>query len=200
MTVPVRAYVVAFACVAAAMASLALGLHALYGERAGSSSANRTMEDGDNPAVADGVRREDLVRHLARSPRDGRGWVLLARGDFAANRYADAATAFERAIAASTKVAGDPAIWCEYADALGMQQGGRLEGRPRELVMKALAMNAAHPKALEMAGSAAFEHGEYESAVNYWRQLLTQLPPRSASHRELAAAIAQAEQRLPGAR
>jgi cytochrome c-type biogenesis protein CcmH/NrfG len=51
-----------------------------------------------------------------------------------------------------------------------------------------------------MAGSAAFEHGEYESAVNYWRQLLAQIPPRSTSHRELAAAIAQAEQRLPGAR
>ena len=199
MTVPFRSYVVAFACVAAAMAALALGLHGLYSERAQSGSPDLAMEDGDI-AVDDPVRREDLVRHVARNPRDGRGWILLARRDFADNRYADAASAYEKAIAASTKVARDPAVWCEYADALGMMQGGSLEGRPRELVMKALAMNAAHPKALEMAGSAAFEHGEYESAVDYWRQLLTQLPPRSASHRELAAAIAQAEQRLTGPR
>jgi cytochrome c-type biogenesis protein CcmH len=197
MTVPFRPYAVPFACVAAAMAALALGLHGLYSERAPLSSPNLSTEIGDT-TIVDGVRREDLVRHVLRNPRDGRGWVLLARLDFADNRYADAARAYEKAIAASTKVAGDPTIWCEYADALGMMQGGRLEGRPRELVMKALAMNAAHPKALEMAGSAAFEQGEYESAVNYWRQLLTELPPRSASHRELAAAIAQAEQRLPG--
>jgi cytochrome c-type biogenesis protein CcmH len=198
MTVPFRACVAAFACIAAAMAALALGLHGLYGER-GRGSPDVAIQDGDL-AIADHVRREDLVRHVARNPRDGRGWVLLARRDFAANRYADAASAYEKALAASTKVAGDPTVWCEYADALGMMQGGRLEGRPRELVMKALAMNAAHPKALEMAGSAAFEHGEYESAVNYWRQLLTQLPRGSPSHRELAAAIAQAEQRATGPR
>jgi cytochrome c-type biogenesis protein CcmH len=195
MTVPFRAYVIPFACIAVAMTALALGLHALYGERAPASSTVLAIEVGDT-AIADGVRREDLVRHVLRNPRDGRGWVLLARRDFADNRYADAANAYEKALAASTKVAGDPTIWCEYADALGMMQGGRLEGRPRELVMKALAMNAAHPKALEMAGTAAFEQSEYQAAVNYWRQLLTQLAPRSASHRELAAAIAQAEQRL----
>jgi cytochrome c-type biogenesis protein CcmH len=197
MTLPSRPHVVAFACVAAAMAALALGLHGLYGERARSNSPGLTIEHGDL-SLADGMRREDLVRHVARNPRDGRGWVLLARRDFADNRYADAASAYEKAIAASTKVARDPTVWCEYADALGMMQGGRLEGRPRELVMKALAMNASHRKALEMAGSAAFEQGEYESALNYWRQLLTQLPPGSAAQRELAAAIAQAEQRLPG--
>ena len=158
------------------------------------------MESAGDVSIAYPVQRDDLARHLGRNPRDGRAWVLLARLDFADNHFADAASAYEKALDASPKVAADPTIWCEYADALGMTQGGRLEGRPRELLMKALAMNAAHPKALEMAGSAAFERGEYESAVSYWRQLLAQLPPRSASHRELSAAIAQAEERLPGAR
>jgi cytochrome c-type biogenesis protein CcmH len=200
MIVPSRAYVLAFSCVAAAMAALAFGLYALSGDAARSRSPAIVGElTGDSPN-ADPVRRDDLVRHLARNPRDGRGWVLLARRDFADNRFADAASAYEKSLAASPKVAADPLIWCEYADALGMTQGGRLEGRPRELVMKALAMNAAHPKALEMAGSAAFEQGEYESAVSFWRQLLAQLPARSAAHRELSAAIAQAEQRRPGAR
>ena len=143
------------------------------------------------------VARADLVRHLARSPRDGRAWVLLARMDFEADRFADAALAYERALAASPKVATDPAIGCEFADALGMAQGGSLAGRPRELVMRALAQNSAHPKALEMAGSAAFEAGEYASAASYWRQLLSQLAADSPEHRELAAAIARAEELAP---
>ena len=198
MSAPSRAFVVAFACVAAAMAALAFGLHALSGG-ALRSRAPIAAEPVGNDA-ADATWRNELVRHLDRNPRDGRGWVLLARRDFADDRFADAAIAYEKALAASTRVAADPTIWCEYADALGMTQGGRLQGRPRELVMKALAMDAGHPKALEMAGSAAFEQGQYEAAVTYWRQLLAQLPARSTQHRELAAAIAQAELHLPGLR
>ena len=181
------------------MAALTYGLYALSGDATRPPTSGVAAASA-GAAVGEPVRRDDLVRHLARNPRDGRAWVVLARQEFADERFADAAYAYEKALAASNKVATDPAIWCEYADALGMTQNGRLEGRPRELVMKALAMNAAHPKALEMAGSAAFERGEYESAVSYWRQLLAQLPPRSARHRDLAAAIAQAEQRLPGTR
>lgn len=138
--------------------------------------------------------RAELVRHLKRSPRDGRGWVLLARMDFEADRFTDAAVAYERALATDTKVARDPTIWCEYADALGMTQGGSLAGKPRELVMSALALSATHPKSLEMAGSAAIEAGEYASAVHYWRQLLPQLAESSRERLELAAAIARAEE------
>jgi len=141
--------------------------------------------------------RPELVRHLERSPRDGRGWVLLARMDFEGDRFADAAVAYERALAADVKVARDPAIWCEYADALGMAQGGSLAGKPRELVMKALALSSTHPRALEMAGSAAFEAGEYAFAAHYWRQLMPQLAERSRERLELAAAIARAEELVP---
>jgi cytochrome c-type biogenesis protein CcmH len=141
--------------------------------------------------------RTELVRHLERSPRDDRSWVLLARMDFNADRFADAATEYERALAIGAKVARDPAVWCEYADALGMTQDGSLAGKPRELVMRALAQSPRHPKALEMAGSAAFEAGEFASAAGYWRQLLGQLEAGSPQYRDLAAAIARAEEMEP---
>lgn len=137
--------------------------------------------------------RDDLVRHLTDNPRDGRGWVLLGRLDASEDRFAEAAAAFEKALAVAPKVAADPAIWCEYADALGMAQGGSLAGRPRELVMRALSMNPVYGRALEMAGSAAYEQREFDAAGRYWRTLLAQLPEGSPQHRELAAAIARAE-------
>ncbi len=74
-----------------------------------------------------------------------------------------------------------------------MAQGGTLAGQPRELVMHALTLDPAHPKALEMAGSAAYEQRDYATAVRHWQRLLAQLPERSSEQRELAAAIARAE-------
>jgi len=144
------------------------------------------------------VTREALKTHVARAPRDGRAWVLLARAELEVDRFREAADAYERGLATSRKAALDPGVWCEYADALGMAQGGRLEGRPRELIERALALNAAHPKALEMAGSAAYERGDFAAAARYWKQLLPQLAEGTPAHDELASAVARAERRAAG--
>jgi len=176
----------AVAAAVVGIAAMAVGLLGHYGgDRA----------SGDAPELSATSARADLVRHLERAPGDGRAWVLLARSDFDADRFADAAAAYERALATGDKVARDPAIWCEYADALGMAQGGSLAGKPRELVMRALAQQPSHPRALEMAGSAAFEAGEYAAAVRYWGDLLTQLPPASRERAELEVAIRRADER-----
>ena len=117
---------------------------------------------------------------------------MLARTDFGADRFGDAAASFQKALA-TPKIAADAGVWCEYADALGMAQGGTLAGRPREIVMRALALDPSHPKALEMAGSAAYEQREFAAAARYWRQLLPKIPERSPQQQELASAIARAE-------
>jgi len=119
---------------------------------------------------------------------------LLARSEFEADRFSEAAAAYGKAIAASPKVARDASIWCEYADALGMAQGGSLAGAPRDLIVRALAINPAHPKALEMAGSAAYEAKDFASAARYWRELLAQMPTRTPERGELEAAIDRVDQ------
>jgi cytochrome c-type biogenesis protein CcmH len=121
--------------------------------------------------------------------------VTLARLEFQAERYEAAARAFERGIAVSRRIAQDPQVWCELADALGMAQGGSLRGKPREAVDRALSLKGNHPRALEMAGSAAIEAGDDERALSYWEPLLVQLDPRSKEYRELRAAIDRIGQR-----
>jgi cytochrome c-type biogenesis protein CcmH/NrfG len=182
---------------AAFAAAIVVGAFALTG----------TLEHGARPDFAeaaleaavetgpDADRRVQYERHLARSPRDGRAWVLLARLELADDRFREAADAYAKALDVAPKVARDPQVWCEYADALGMAQGGVLAGRPRELIARALELDAAHRTALEMAGSAAYEAHEYASAARYWRQLLALLDAGSAAHSELAAAVARAERR-----
>jgi len=128
-----------------------------------------------------------------REPRDGRGWALLAYAAFEAEAYAEAAAAFEKAVAASPKVAADPGVLCDWADALGMAQGGTLKGRPTELLSRALALRSTYPKALEMAGSAAYEQRQFGRAADYWRKLLPQMAEGSTGRRALEEGIARAE-------
>ncbi len=146
-------------------------------------------ERDDLFASAGPVEARALEAHLAHTPRDGRAWVLLARTRLAADQFEAAAQAYEQALAVSRTVARDPQIWCELADALGMAQGGSLKGRPQQLIDTALGLDGRHPRALEMAGSAAFEARDFARALFYWESLLQQLEPRSAEHRDLQAAI-----------
>jgi cytochrome c-type biogenesis protein CcmH/NrfG len=163
----------------AAVAALALVANAMLGDR------------GEEPLAFDAG--SPLQRHVAKHPRDARAMVLLARSEIEADRFAEAAMLYERALAASRKVAADPGVWCEYADALGMAQGGALAGKPLAAIERALAMDGAHPKALEMAGSAAYEQKDYAGAVRHWRRLLAAMPGNAPGRDELSAAIARAE-------
>lgn len=181
------------AAVALLSAALAAGLYALLGDVRAVDARHTLDAQTALEIVPAGMLREDLAAHLARSPRDGRSWVLLARMELSEDRFAQAADAFARAIAADPRVGKDPGIWCEYADALGMAQGGRLAGRPSELVLQALSLDPAHPKALELAGSAAYEARDYGAAARHWRGLVAQMPPASAERRDLDAAIARAD-------
>jgi cytochrome c-type biogenesis protein CcmH len=176
-----------------ALPVMAAGLYAWLGEPAALADASSLDAQGALDALPATAVREELVAHLARNPRDARGHVLLARLEAAQDNFPAAATAYRNAIAASGKVANDPAILCEYADALGMAQGGSLAGPPLELVMRALAIAPAHPRALEMAGSAAFEQQDYANALRHWRTLQAQLAADDPQARDLAGAIARVE-------
>lgn len=169
----------------------ALGLYVAVGNPA---AVLNDVSTAQSRQPLDGTElRSQLLAHLANAPQDARAWIMLARTDMSADRFDAAASSYAKALAASPKVARDAGIWCEYADALGMAQGGSLVGKPAELIRRAMALDALHPRALEMAGSLEYERGDFRAASRHWKQLLDQLTPDSASHRELASAIARAD-------
>jgi cytochrome c-type biogenesis protein CcmH len=163
-----------------------------FAPSAGSGARSSAAAAIDSATAADAYARR-LRKHLEKQPRDARAWAILARLQFEADHFTEAAQAYEKALALASKVANDPAVWCEYADALGMAQGGKLAGRPRQLIDRALALNPYHPQALEMAGSADYAQGDYASALRFWRPLLAATEPGSQPYTELAAAIARTE-------
>lgn len=161
-------------------------------ETAGQPIATLTQQLTPITSVAQAsldTRREQARRY----PRDGRAWALLAYAAFEADAYSEAAAAFEKAVTFSSKVAADPGVLCDWADALGMAQGGKLSGKPTELVARALELRSGYPKALEMAGSAAYEERQFALAAHYWSQLLLQMPQGTAGRQALQEGIARAE-------
>ncbi len=130
-----------------------------------------------------------LGQYLQRAPRDARAWAIYARLNVERADYAAAAAAYAHALELPGRVAQDPMVWCEYADALATLGGGRLAGQPFAMITRALALNPRHPRALEMAGSAAIEQGNYNAALQYWEPLLQFTPVDAPQYRELLSAI-----------
>jgi cytochrome c-type biogenesis protein CcmH len=136
---------------------------------------------------------QELERHLKRQPRDGRALVFKARMDAEAGRFELAAQGYAEATRVATRVARDPGIWVEYAEARGMAQGGSLIGEPEQLLQRALDLDARHAQALDLSGSAAWERRDYAQAAALWQRLLARTPAGSERHAALVKAIGRAE-------
>ena len=137
--------------------------------------------------------RNQLATHLAGNPGDGRAWALLGRIDLALERHGEAAFAFDRAIRSSRKVAADAEVWVDYAEAAGMAEGRTLVGRPEGFIARALELDPASPRALELAGSLATERGDHAGAARQWKLALDRLEARDPRRADLAKAVSRAE-------
>jgi cytochrome c-type biogenesis protein CcmH len=136
-----------------------------------------------------------LAARLRREPDDAAGWAMLARSYAVLERADDAAAAYRRALALTPR---DPQLLADYADALASANGGDLAGEPLQSVKAALALDPASPKALALAGSAAFEAHDYTRAIQYWERL-EQVPGASAEITTQARAnVAEARQLASG--
>lgn len=125
-----------------------------------------------------------LAKRLEQNPTDAQGWSMLGRSYVSMERYADAANAYSKAAALKPN---DADLLCDYAFALAMSNGQQFQGQPQELINKALKIDPENPKALELAGSAAFMAKNYKEAISYWQRLLAKAPPAS----ELAQSITE---------
>jgi cytochrome c-type biogenesis protein CcmH len=131
-----------------------------------------------------------LEKKLEQNPNDGPGWSMLARSYSTQSRYKEASAAFEKATALVTN---DADLLTEYAYALSMARGQRMDGKPTELLNKALQIDPQNLKALVLAGNAAFKAKNYDQAVTYWQKVLPTLPPNSEVQQSLTEKISEAK-------
>ena len=125
---------------------------------------------------------EALAKRLQSNPSDAEGWRMLARSYSSMGKFAEAVGAYTKA---TELTPNDADLWAEFAFATAMASGRNLEGRPTELINHALKVDPENAKALQLAGSAAFQAKDYKKAIDYWQRVLKGVPPGS----EVAVAI-----------
>ncbi|HJZ81185.1 MAG TPA: c-type cytochrome biogenesis protein CcmI [Pyrinomonadaceae bacterium] len=134
---------------------------------------------------------EKLAERLKQNPNDAQGWTMLGRSYLMQERFAEAANAYEHL---TTLKANDADAWADYAEALALANGQNLAGKPSEALKRALQIDPKNQKALDLAGSAAFQAGDYQKAMEHWQKLLTLLPPGSEDLKTITAQISKAKE------
>lgn len=131
-----------------------------------------------------------LEQRLQSNPDDMEGWLMLARSYRFLKRHTEAAQAFERSM---PMVEQNAQMLADYADTLAMARGGAMDGKPMQLIQKALTLEPTNQQALWLAGTSALESQNYAQALVYWQRLQAQIPPGSRDAQIMAANIAEAQ-------
>ncbi len=133
---------------------------------------------------------DKLAKRLESNPNDPEGWLMLARSYSSMEKFSEASNAYSKATELTPKNAD---LWAEYAFAAAMASGRSLEGKPTELINRALQVDPENAKALQLAGSAAFQTRDYKKAIDYWQRVLKKVPPDSEVGQTITERINEAK-------
>lgn len=139
-----------------------------------------------------------LQERLETSPDDPVGWALLGRVYHAMGRTRAAIDAYAQSLEHGGN--HDPDILVDYADVLATSRNGNLEGRPSDLLRRALEIDPDHVTGLWLAGTAAFRAGDYPGAREHWQRIARQTSPQSETGAIIRANLAEVEARIAGGR
>jgi cytochrome c-type biogenesis protein CcmH len=132
---------------------------------------------------------QQLRDKLQREPDNIEGWLLLARSYMTQKHYGEAVAAYARAYELKPN---DAQLLADYAEAMALANGSRLEGQPTDLAARALKLEPDNPKALWLSGMAAMQRGEREVAVAHLQRLQKLLPPSSEGAQLVRSFLEQA--------
>ncbi len=174
------------------MPLFAIGLYVVTGNPDGLSPEKRALSKHDVSAQQIEGMVDKLAARLKERPEDTEGWVMLGRSYTVLGRHAEAVKAYETAVG---RMPENAQLLADYAGALAMAQGGKLQGEPEKIIERALKIDPDQPKVLAIAGTMAFEKNDFAGAIALWEKLQKHVPPDSEYARSLASGIAEARTR-----
>lgn len=137
---------------------------------------------GQGPSVAPSTQPSSIEEaiakieaRLATQPDDATGWRMLGRSRVMTGQYAQAVTAYDKAIALTGGL--DPGLRLDLAEALVLTNDAAGQARARQLVDEVLKSDPANQKALWYSGVIALRNDDAETAKQRFRALLAQEPP-----------------------
>jgi cytochrome c-type biogenesis protein CcmH len=159
------------------------------------SAAARVGQPAASAAATPALSASQVERGIAaareaveRDPKDAAAWAMLAHAHEMMGRFDLAGPAYEKLLALRPQ---DAQVHADYADALGVDRKGSLQGEPARLIEKALKLDPRNLKALVLAGKEAFERQRYGDAIAFWERAL-QTTTDVAIQRPIQTSMAEA--------
>ncbi|MBC3420403.1 c-type cytochrome biogenesis protein CcmI [Pseudomonas sp. RW3S2] len=168
---------------------MALGLYLHFGA---ADKVELTREFADAPKTMQEMTTR-LERAVQAQPDSAEGLYFLGRAYMADQRPADAAKAFERAVALAGR---EPELLGQWAQAQYFAADKHWSPQLQSLTDEALKADPNEVTSLGLRGIAAFEGERYQEAIDYWQRLLAQLPEGDASRAALQGGIDRAADKL----
>ncbi|HEY4145655.1 c-type cytochrome biogenesis protein CcmI/CycH [Pinirhizobacter sp.] len=163
------------------------------------------------PQTLDGVAKAEpppsideamasLTARLAQHPDDLQGWLLMGQARTMLRQFEQARDAYGHALKID---AGNGVAMVGWAETDSQSRPDHLiDGRARELLDKAVQVDATNQRALWLLGISDFQQGRYKEASATWRKLQPLLDPSSnvaaAVEQQIAAADAKASGKPDG--
>ncbi len=152
--------------------ALAVAGYMVFGTPAGLDPANVAGQQGFTAEeIAEMVGT--LEARLKKEPDNAEGWMMLARSYLVLQDYPKAAAAYEHL---AQLAPDEPDVFADWADVVAAIKG-TVVGEADALAQKALAIAPDHPKALALAGTAAYQRDDFAAAAGYWEKILVRIPP-----------------------
>jgi cytochrome c-type biogenesis protein CcmH len=177
----------AFSVVLAAAGYLVLGNPGAWNVKPGDTAAAAPPSDVEVDAMLG-----QLAARLKKEPDNAQGWAMLGRSYLMLGRHAEAVGALEKLVALRPD---DAQAIADLADAKAMAAGRNLSGEPEKLIGRALEIDPRNLKALALAGTIAFERGDYPLAVRHWESAVVVAGGEGELVANLRSGIAEARQR-----
>lgn len=176
---------------------LTVTLYMLLGKPEGLKPVPQAAETGPQAGVSQAqieAMVAGLEKKLKAQPDDPKGWAMLGNSYAVLGRFKDSVAAYGQAARLEPNNAQ---LLADYADVLALTQGKTFQGEPEALIERALNVDPKNVKALALAGSAAFQRKNYETAIDFWQRIAPLAPADSDLMRSINNNIAQA-QKLAG--
>ena len=151
--------------------------------------ASKALAEIKNPERIVSELKEFLRVHS----HDARGWYLMGNLYMHENKYVEATTAFSKAVKNDDKKI---IYQVAYAEASFFAKDRNLSKEARQLLITVLERDANNVAAMNLLAIDAYNHHQYQIALNYWEKLSTLFPPDSQDAQLLYAMIAKAEKAL----
>jgi len=178
---------------------LASSVYFTLGNVAAISHSEEMAKANPQTATAEDINKmvEGLAERLKASPDDANGWLMLGRSYQQLQQFPKAVNAFANAY----RLLGDQVeVMLQYAEAIAFANDKSLNGKPSELINKALTLEPENLNALWLGGMMKAQQNDRQGAIILWRKLASLLPANiPEAKKEIQNAIANLENSTPGA-